>query len=114
MKAWRWGLLAFTALLFTVTHIPPDGLPRDPFPLFDKTIHFGAYAVWGVLAGMGGGDRRRWLVLGLAFGALDELTQPYVGRHADWFDWLADAAGVGVGLWFSAYWRRYAERGKYG
>jgi VanZ family protein len=106
---WRWVLLAFTALLITVTHWPPDGLPGAPFPFFDKTVHLGAYGFWGLLAGMGGGQRLLWLGLGVALGAGDELTQPYFGRHADWFDWLADAAGVGAGLWLSQYVRRWGR-----
>jgi VanZ family protein len=34
-------------------------------------------------------------VLGLLIlGALDEITQPYIGRTCDLYDWLADLSGV--------------------
>jgi VanZ family protein len=39
------------------------------------------------------------LLVGLAIhAALDELTQEYVGRSAEFFDWAADVSGVIAGL----------------
>jgi VanZ family protein len=37
-----------------------------------------------------------WLVIGicLLYGAIDELTQPLVGRFCSFDDWLADASGA--------------------
>ena len=32
------------------------------------------------------------------FAALDEVTQPWFGRAVDGFDWLADLAGLAVGI----------------
>jgi VanZ family protein len=34
----------------------------------------------------------------LVFAAADELTQPCVGRAAQWSDWLADATGTGLAI----------------
>jgi VanZ family protein len=34
----------------------------------------------------------------MAFGLLDEATQPLTGRDFDWFDWLADILGAVTGL----------------
>ncbi|MBC8106620.1 MAG: VanZ family protein [Anaerolineae bacterium] len=37
------------------------------------------------------------LAICLIYGALDEWTQPFVGRTCDLHDWLADAGGAMVG-----------------
>jgi VanZ family protein len=66
----------------------------------DKTLHFIAYGVltglilWGwvrnISAGILGG-----VVMGLfLLGAMDEITQPYVNRTCDFYDWLMDISGV--------------------
>jgi hypothetical protein len=35
------------------------------------------------------------MIIGLfLLGAMDEITQPYVNRSCDFFDWLADASGI--------------------
>jgi VanZ family protein len=41
------------------------------------------------------------MAMALAFGALMELMQGYVGRDASLADWVADGVGamVGIGFW---------------
>ena len=43
-----------------------------------------------------------YLVINLAavtYGATDELLQAFVrGRHADWWDWIADIGGAAIGI----------------
>ncbi len=85
---------------FTATHIPPAGLPKTGTG--DKVLHavgyFGLGAVFfAALAASGAGLRRTAalvLVLLTVYGAIDELTQPLVGRSAAWSDWLADVFGA--------------------
>jgi VanZ family protein len=67
----------------------------------DKLAHFIAYFILAALLVLS--IRTRSLVgalLGimvvLAYGAFDELTQPLVGRFASLEDWLANAAGAMV------------------
>ena len=92
---------AYWVVLFVLTHTPPRHMP--PGPASDKLMHFLAYLVLSFLLGTTlylalPGQRRRLpllvLVLGAAYGALDELTQPFSGRMAEWGDWWADMAGV--------------------
>lgn len=111
----RW-LFGFLLLLILLTHIP------NPFPHcgepehWDKLVHFGLYAtlaglalrvvtwralsIWGTAEG-GGATFLRCagvLVCVVAFGLLDEATQPFTSRDFDWFDWLADGTGALCGI----------------
>jgi hypothetical protein len=84
---------------FVATHIPARNIPHVAG---DKTLHavgyFGLCAVF-VLALWARRVRPlhrvtlAWWVLA-AYAALDELTQPFVGRTAAWADWLADLVGI--------------------
>jgi VanZ family protein len=105
-------LLLYTFVLVIGTHLPKVGsIVRTPG--VDKLLHFGAYAVQATLAGaavasMGRLGRRNAAILIIClatFGGLDELTQPWFSRSAEWADWAADCLGIvlGVGLvlWLS-------------
>jgi VanZ family protein len=103
---WRVLLAGYWLTLLVATHLPAQvaGLPRNQA---DKLIHFVAYAVLAWLlasawqASVGRLNARHlkfaWLVVVL-YGAIDEITQPLVGRTMSVADWLADAAGAAVGL----------------
>ncbi|RIK72321.1 MAG: hypothetical protein DCC67_19415 [Planctomycetota bacterium] len=94
-------------VLFIGTHlpIPPDAL--DVIDNKDKLLHFGGYAVLTVvvLAGweltVGRLQPKHYFAVWLAgtvYGAIDELTQTYVGRSSDVNDWGADVLGIVAGL----------------
>ena len=95
---------AWWVLIATLTHLPPRHLPRVPGS--DKTHHFLAYAALALLLGfalMFTFPRRWWLpwgvlVVGMCYGALDEVTQSWVGRTTDIEDWIADAVGTAAGI----------------
>lgn len=99
------ALVAYWLVLITATHIPkvPEPLGFRPS---DKLVHLAAYAVLGALVGLVCSQYRRlrfWLAVVLLIvlavhGALDEVTQPLVGRHADVADWCADILGAALGL----------------
>lgn len=103
----RRGLL--TALIvawlaaFAATHTPR----REPLPGprgLDKGLHTLTYGTLGALFGatlIAHGRRRLvaavWVVVVLAaYGAVDEITQPWAGRTTDLHDWLADVLGAGL------------------
>jgi VanZ family protein len=97
------GAGLFAALAIATLMLVP--LPETPDPrLSDKTIHmmaFGALGFW--FASIVARRNLIWLLLVLvAFGGLIEIAQSLMnlGRHAEWFDLLADFAGavLGVGL----------------
>lgn len=100
-------LLLYTFALVISTHLPKvSGIVRAPG--LDKLLHFGAYFVQAMLAatavavtGRLGRRNAAILIVALAaFGGLDELTQPWFSRSAEWLDWAADCLGIvlGVGL----------------
>jgi len=100
-------LLLYTFALVISTHLPKvSGLVRTPG--FDKVLHFVAYFVQAMLAAaavaatgrLGRRNAAILLVALAAFGGLDELTQPWFSRSAEWADWGADCLGIvlGVGL----------------
>lgn len=118
--AWRrWGkiapviaLVSYVCLLGISTHLPPLGLRTVSFDLnlhiSDKIAHSGAYGGLTLLVLLVWRTRRKpglslrskafWVsMLCLAIagcGLIDESTQPMVGRHFDWFDWLANLCGM--------------------
>lgn len=89
-------------LIFTLTHLPAQRLPRPPFNLGDKACHSLAYFGLSMLIGLTiwtvAPNRRGWLwiilITGLSYGAIDEWLQIPVGRDCEFFDWVADSAGV--------------------
>ena len=92
---------------FVATHLPPGDVPS--MHTSDKVLHmvgYGGLTTLLVLTLAAFGKRRAIrillaVVILLAYGAFDEITQPAFGRDADLADWLADAAGMAIalGLW---------------
>ena len=88
--------------IFYLTHLPGPKLPL--VPLQDKTQHFLAYGALGGLLYLSlwsiSPTRRDlvfWvLVIGMAYGAIDEWTQalPIFHRYCEFADWCADCAGL--------------------
>jgi VanZ family protein len=100
-----WGLLgAYWGLIFLLTHLPAPDLPS--VKMSDKLEHFLAYGLLGgllFLTWWSANPRRRWLgawvwIVGLSYGAIDELLQALVGRDCELGDWLADAAAVTIAV----------------
>jgi VanZ family protein len=77
----------------------------------DKTQHlvtFGVLTAWAAIAY----PRARLVPLGLALsglGGLIELLQPLTGRSDDLYDWIADTAGVLIGVTVALAWRRKGQ-----
>ena len=100
-----WSItVVYWLALFVLTHTPLAKLPGPPTS--DKVAHFLAYLVLSFLAGttlyLAFPQRRRLMPVGVlllaaAYGAVDELTQPLVGRFCEWGDWFADCAGAATG-----------------
>lgn len=93
----------YWAVLFTLTHLPPNRLPHGPSN--DKLEHFAAYMVLSFMLGVtlwqAFPARRRMIPLAVfaaaaLYGVFDEFTQIPVGRDAELLDWCADVAGAGV------------------
>lgn len=113
----RWLALYWMGM-FALTHVPhidrlAPALPRL-IPHADKIVHGLLYGGWAaswhaVLTATPAGWRRGHLlalfVLTATYAAIDELTQPMVGRTAALGDWVVDlaafAAVIGWCLWRS-------------
>jgi VanZ family protein len=99
--------VSYFVMLFVSTHIP---MPKIVYKaeVSDKWLHFLAYMnllflLWFSLFP----DKKAnwlkpavWLIFLVAIicGGVDEITQPYTGRTCDFWDFMADAKGVSVGL----------------
>ena len=103
---WLGALGAYWVALFTSTHVP-DTTVAGAVLDYDKLAHAGAYGVLATLvfvawrrtgARPGLGGRLLLASIVLAYGVVDEMTQPYVGRQCELADWLADALGVGLAV----------------
>lgn len=110
--------VAYTVVLVTATHYPnPQELLQYSVVQSDKTLHFIAYGILGLLVGatLTSAGRHTLTALALAlfalagFAAADEATQPLFGRYADVLDWGYDCIGLAGGIalattvlgWFS-------------
>ncbi|HEY7089178.1 MAG TPA: VanZ family protein [Tepidisphaeraceae bacterium] len=88
--------------ILTLTHLPPTRLPETH--VSDKLEHFVAYFILGILLWTTLRLLRpQWPIsritlivvpILLAYGALDELTQPWSHRTCSLYDWYADASGA--------------------
>jgi VanZ family protein len=108
LHPWRRALFAtcvsgFSAA-FIASHIPPQDMPD--VHVTDKLLHAVGFAALTLtlLAALGafGASRAKRLIattlLLAAYGAVDELTQPFFGRTCDLHDWLADMLGMVLAL----------------
>jgi len=107
IKVLRVFFILYTLALITATHWPGLAV-KGPFSRIDLVIHCGAFGLWTLLLGGTGWIkssccvRRKALVVGLvgiAFGWIDETTQPLFSRVFDWLDIAADMTGaIGASL----------------
>jgi len=122
-RSWyRRVLPAYWVFLFCVTHFPELQLDV-PIRAPDKVAHVGAFGllaflfwrfaqtVWYPLS-----DRFVLAAAGslLAYAALDEYLQQFVGRSPDLVDWLYDVAGIIVVLGVLEWQRRQRRSGRAG
>lgn len=109
MNVQRQGLVLILAMLLLGVYVWMSGRPETAGlipPPWDKLAHVMWYALLAglLLAGLG---RRHWswvLAGTLFFAGWDEWHQfSLPGRQPGIDDWLADATGVGLGLWLSGW-----------
>jgi VanZ family protein len=91
----HWKLITIL-LLIVITILSLSPLPKLPdVPGTDKTHHLIAYFFLALPSAVA--KPKNYLFLGLcfiAYGGLIEILQPYVNRHGEWLDFLANMTGV--------------------
>jgi VanZ family protein len=101
-KLLRAFFILYALALLTATHWPGLAV-KGPFNRMDLVIHCGAFGLWTLMLGLTGWIRstccvrRQALIVGLigiAFGWIDESTQPMFSRVFDWLDIAADMTGA--------------------
>ena len=100
--------LFYAALIFFLSSLPSSAVPNLGISFGDLIIHFIEYSVFGyliALALMQQPEKINWknflilLFIGSLYGASDEYHQSFVeGRFSEVSDFLADSAGVVLGL----------------
>ena len=103
-RVFGWGPAAlWVAVLFLLSELQwgGGGLPAGA----DKFVHGGLYLILGLSLAWGKGRTGSGvpvallLLIGVGYGALDEWHQSFVpGRDVSVGDWVADSAGVMLGL----------------
>ena len=106
LLAWGW-----TLVILVLCWTPSDKLPLDKavpsffaFQHLDKLVHFGIFAVFGVvwMRAVTSPGRAAWVLAGgIALAVVSEVGQglSIIARDPDVFDALADAVGVAAGVW---------------
>src|SRR4051812_17323392 len=108
------GTAAYWLGLFILTHLPEP--PRLIIVGTDKSAHFLGYlalgtAIFTCLRITGRRDPMLMvLMIGLAYGAIDEWLQIPVGRDCELNDWFADAAGIAVAVTVCTLLARWRDR----
>jgi VanZ family protein len=98
--------LIVTAVL-TVAMLWPVNQPPPALDGTDKFVHLVAFAALAFpLARTGRIGLIPVFVGASVFGGLIEIIQPSFGRSADMQDWIADIAGVGLGIMLALLYRR--------
>ena len=89
------------AMLWPINQPPPGPVGSD------KVVHLIAFAALAFpLARTGRFGLIPVFVGASAFGCIIEVIQPSFGRSADMQDWIADIAGVGLGIVLALLYRR--------
>lgn len=92
-----WISIALAVVVGVATLTPVSSLP-DEVPGSDKLHHFLAFAALAFPMIAARPANALWVLpVVIAYGGAIELIQPYFGRHAEWADIIADAAGALTG-----------------
>ena len=104
-------LTLIVTTVLTVAMLWPLEAPPPAPEGSDKLVHFAAFAALAFpLARTGRIGLLPVFVGASAFGGAIELIQPSFNRSADFNDWVADVAGVALGIGCGLLYRRIRKR----
>jgi VanZ family protein len=106
--AFKTAFVCWWFFMFAVTSLPGEFIPTNRFQNLDKEIHFILYFVLTLLfwfTVLGNHIKRGWwspgriIIVLISYAALDETLQLFIaGRHAVFDDFLANLAGISMGI----------------
>ena len=103
-------LTMMVTTVLTVAMLWPINQPPPAPDGSDKLVHLIAFAALAFpLARTGRIGLLPVFVGASAFGGLIEVIQPTFGRSADMQDWIADIAGVALGIILALLYRRFRQ-----
>ena len=109
-----WLAVLWTLLILLACTWPGKDIPAAPVVGFDKVVHAGLFTVWIILwLLVFPGKTGLLIALGVAYGVGLEFYQQLLpfDRTFDWWDAVADAAGVLLGYLFTRLvLKRYLQR----
>jgi VanZ family protein len=109
-RAFRIALPVYWLLLATATHYPQVQIPGE-VPHSDKLLHFAAFGALAFLFSQVVRARVRTSgAILIAYAALDEWSQQFVGRSTELMDFIANVAGVVAVLAAVEVYRRWRAR----
>jgi VanZ family protein len=88
-------------LIIIAVLIPGSNIPSVSFAGVDKFVHITMFASWAVAIAFDFRTVKPWIIflLGLLFSLITEILQLFVeGRSFDFYDMIADGAGLILGL----------------
>jgi VanZ family protein len=102
----KYATLIVSLLIIIAVLIPGSNLPDVGLGGLDKIVHIGMFATWAVAVRHDFYNQRfnffSLFLAGLVFSLITELVQLMVeGRTFDFYDMLADAIGLLIGLTMS-------------
>jgi VanZ family protein len=110
---WLVFAVTFTATVIVLTHIPqefmPSKLQKSGLDKLQHVVAYGIITFLFILALKSSPSLLSALLVFfaiLAFGIVDEVTQPIVGRQASLADLAADVSGIAAGLLLSVVGKR--------
>lgn len=97
-----WAALVMV-LGLTITYLSLSPIQELPsVPGTDKTHHFIAYAA--LMFPIALRKPKHWKIYGavlIGYSGVIELIQPYMNRHGEWLDMLANTSGVIIGIFLA-------------
>ena len=102
-------------VIFILTSLPGNSLPKMIFGFSDKVKHFGAYLVLSFLLNFAIHFQKKYkistkysasftFIIIFVYGLLDEIHQIFIpGRYFEWLDFLSDLLGGMIGILISQW-----------
>ena len=90
-------LITVILIILVLSLIPTTEAPKLQKLGMDKVLHFGAYALLGIIAQATVSFHS--ITIGIGLGSITKLLQHFVpGRTIEFLDWVANALGLGLGI----------------